>query len=788
MASVNIFVHDLGSREIRVRFDAPVEDADVATAYALTSSTGHIPAIAGVVYYDADKTSVKIILSSALTLGSTYSCQVSGLFSSDGIPVSSTPFSFSASDSEDYPKVLGAFLSKRGHIDILFDRPVATYSTAATASLRTFGSVAMTLVPWSAGQSENAVRFSFSSAPVGSSYWISFSNVRDVSGNTFPDRTSLFLPYTPSGYASLVNARVIEAHVVDVSNASGFATAVLRVFFNCPMLASDVLNQSHWGLSQGGSHVAADTGNLITALDAMNTLTFIALANDAKSMINSHLLSHAHRVRDFASQIVTDDAIDYASAWNLTEELCGVYSSHLGREDMHLYADRIHSLDSSIEDQLLRLNFLKGVFNEHLEESYVLAFSSAYDPIGPIVNFASSANAPVVSDQFTWFVDLHVATSAVQAPFVVSISGLHSEDSASSITGTTVIDPMISPVDPMSVVSSFRGASVRMSCGIGIQDVDAVFLKDLNENTPVKIAAVSATSSLPAILWAYNNLVTAYKLHIRNPSASPYLEAGHRVVDTTNVIVSSDYATTLSLSTLIAKANTFKSKISAHMTSEAYHYGKDAEVETPDATDASSLSSLVAGMQTYLSRHNSSGFSSVYRGDGMVAPAVPAYHEYPGSGIISASVYDTISVTVDGAIHGHILALSAPVAKTWRDNYPDISDRMIPGLVEGMLVAVDSLPVLASAVPRPGFMAANPSRLLSDVVELYLSKPMRNQALLVNTNVVIFGDAISMIDAEWVTDRVAYVHVTNMSSASYLVDAFGIRDVAGNLVYAAPAM
>jgi len=852
MASIGIFVHDLGSREIRVRFDIPVSEAESFT-YVLTSIGGYVPSIVDVSFYDADNTSIKIKLDAALTRGQTYSCQVL-----NGSPVTTVPFDFLATD-KDIPHVLGAYQSLRGCVDVICDRPVATTSVAATANLAPAGGglpVAMTLVPWAAGQSLNAVRFSYAAAPVDSEFVVQYADVVDISGNTCDSgQVSLTLAYSINpltSYADLTQAGVISARVADVSNAEGFATAVLRVFFNCPMSGADVISPVKWTIAQSGAHVAPDAINVVSAPDATDDPSMIVLVNDEKAKFNAHLISHAHLVTDSAHEIITPDAVDIGTARMLLSEIEIVLTDHYDREDLHFYADHVHPVGSGAS--YADANTLKTAFNKHLTGSYGLAFSNAYSPVGPIVNFASSANASVTSDQFTWFADLHMATDATKASFSVGFIGINSEDAGSVATGTVMADPAEKTPGVVSVARFFRGATIRLDCEAEMLDVDAARLRDSGMSTistsiaapsngqilpqPVifvestagfppsgsfwietsmttleqvdytglsggnsftgctggvgtmstggsinlisapsapRVVAVSSTS-LPALLWAFNNVLQAYRTHIDSFS---WLGAGHKSPDP-DVVAPGDYATIMDLALLIAKANAFKTRLTTHMTAPAYHYNPDAGVDAVDAFDMASLENLIIDMRVRLSRHNSSGFIPGPYG---TLPSAPIYHGYPGVGIVSAVVHDLIVVTFDGAMNGNILEFSTSIVKSWQDNRPSVVTKSIPGSVEEFFAAVDDSPSLTAAVARPGYSPARAGPyLLTDAVELYLSKPMRNQALTLGTNIIITGSPISTINAEWLNDRTIFVQVTNMLAAVYSVDAPGLRDVAGNLI------
>ena len=751
MAEIGIFVHDLGSREIRVLFDVPVAEAESFT-YLMTSSGGYVPMISNVSFYDADMMSVKITFEMALTNGQSYNLQVV-----DGSPVTTTPFTFMATD-RDGPRILGAFQSLRGCVDVVCDRIVAPTSMSAVANLvAPAGSVPMSIVVPTPGQSLNVVRFRFGSAPADSEFSIQYSNITDVPQNPcVAGEVPLTLAYDvnpASAFADLTRARAVFAQVADVNNADGFSTATIRVFFNCPMLATDVLDDLKWAVEQ---------------------------------------------------------------------------------------------------------------------DSTSLGFSDAYDPVGRIVNFASTANAPFVTDQHTWFVDLHVGSNSTAYPFKISFDALlhpiRSEDGMSTVpTGFIMANPVVAPPGVMSISSSLRGAVVRADCNIKTWEEDATLLVDTpNVSTTIAVgssgfslpqptvnvvstinfppagslwiatsdgmvrvdytgtsgtdsfigctggtgvmgiggtvdsitvaatphAAVSLSSSLPTMLWAFNNILHAYSVHIGDPSLFPFLAAGHEALDTVNTVDPGDYATTMNLSTLITKANVFKAKLTAHMTSETFHYGQDVGVDSIDAFDTASLINLLSDLRDRVTRHNLSALyprSFGFPEAGMI-PSYPMFHSFPGVGTISASLKDLIVVSLDGGLNGSTLTLDVPISKSWRNNHLGIVDKISYGKIRDGFTVVDSFPVMTSAVARPGYsLTVQGPYLLSDIVQLYLSKPMRKQVLTIGTNITIVGGSLSATDAGWLNDRTIFVQVSNMADIPYFISCpadlvSGLRDVAGNLI------
>lgn len=775
MTVVSIYVHDIGSREIRVKFSAPVEAADDASAYVIRAVGGaHVPGILSARYYDADKMSVVLALDSALTRFEQYICAAMHLWSTNGHPVTENPFGFVATDL-DAPIALGAFLSTRGCVDVVFDRPVAATSVAASADLMSSGIVSMDLVPWSAGQSENNVRFRFDSAAAGSEFVVRYSGVFDESGNSSSGYIPLTLAHAVTGYADLVQAKITAANFVDVSNAKQFATSVVRVHFSCPMSHADITNKLKWLVVQHGAHAAPDISNQVTAAAAVGEASLIALVNQAKVKLNAHFGSSAHTMPDQSNLVELPPATDFESARCLLQAEQTAYLLHLKNEESHLYADEMNMCSGlapvDLADALSKANDFKSKYNGHTAAIYQVPFSSAYLPVGPIANFSSVAIAPPVVDQFTWYADLHLATSATRAVISVYSVGIRSEDMASSSSQAIEASPYSSSLQIMCATPIVRGVRLRAASGVAMRDADSVSVKQGARSVAAK---AHAAGSLSTLLWAYNNTLHAYRMHISDPASAPFVGAQHKELDTVNTVSSSEYATQISLSSLIFRTNALKMKLSSHFSSDVFHYGRDAEVEFDDAADQDALADLIDHLQMRLQQHNSAGFAA----NGDAAQSVPLYHEFPGISVSSAPVRDLLVVQTEGLVHGALADVEMRAVKTWHDNRPNHASRTSSGHVSERFVGIDSVPVLTSAVARSGLDGPSPSHLLPDSVELYMSKPMRQTSVVPGANVLI--DGMTLLDASWLSDRVASVRVAGMSNVAYTVQVTGVHDRAGN--------
>lgn len=794
---VDIVVHDLGSKEIRVRFDAFMTDSALTpSSYVLdvaVAGSGVIPSIERVEWYDADHRSVKITLSKALTRTVTYTCQVLNVYSVDGRRFSGVLNEFIA-NAYDPPKVVGAALSLRGCVDIMFDRPVGQYSGSAMAVL--YGEsggpgTPMSLVPWTSDIPENSVRFSFASAPVDAAFYVNFSGIVDWSHNVTNGRVPLELDFPVTGYADLVQARITSAHAISVTGYRFVDTANVRVFFNVPMDAADVTDYfSNWTVTQHGAHVVDDAANTVTSPDPFDQTTLNTILNEIKAKFNAHRVAvgRAHLSPDLVNEVTSPDATDWASSVTLLIELQRKILDHYPLRGVHTYVDRRNAFtyDDTITFFILAAQRAKDVkegFNGHILEEYPIGFSPAYT-IGEISNFATAGGEHFeVEGPRTWFVDLHLQTDVLTeaAQTIVRVTA-QSEDGLSVTNPATTGMAHVRMIDTLPSVLERRVEngvlSLRMDRSfnpIGVHRSRVVSAS----GTPMLVDSIRATASVQGFVWALNDTIFSYAQHINFVQG-----AVHNTIVAHDLVATSDYATEADVPTLVFKVNALKGKINSHFGRDEYHDGVDRSiVDLPDATTFDEAVLVLDEIRRELIRHNSSGRVP---GALNVDPRYQWLHESPGPWYLSAPLYDKVEIDVASMEDGVEHEVSFEARGGWFDGTGGNGFgvyRTFYGRTEFQVIGRDMLPSLASAIPRPAY---DPLWIefgfASDIVETYFSKPMRVDELN-SANFPVVGGTIDVRDARWANDRVAAVDVVDMQRVSYTVDAVGLHDEAGNPIF-----
>lgn len=396
-------VHVLSSRTVRVVFDVPVGDEALDPgAYSLlpVSAVWSLvtPPAERVDLYDADRTSVAVTFSQPLTLAATYSMQVRGVPSADGTAVSSTStYNFSAT-VPDPPRATGAYMSERGCVDLVFDRPVRDQS-ALTASAQIvcadpFHSSALVPLPPKPGIPETSVRFSVTpDFPTGAGFTVNYQGVTDWSFNvgsgSVPLDARLRAPQ-PVDFNKFLRAQLTDAWVDWVDQA--MFRSYISVFFSCPVHAADVLDLSNWELDMDGVHLLGGTPP-VTAADPVDTSTLLAFLGDFVPKYNSHLsIPGVHRTdADFPASIY--------GAVGLINDLRAKFNDHARKHPLHAVSDvndQILLRPAVTEAQAVALaTALKAKFNSHLTGS---SGAVPYHLVDDTVNTAVTANPTTLQE------------------------------------------------------------------------------------------------------------------------------------------------------------------------------------------------------------------------------------------------------------------------------------------------------------------------------------------------------------------------------------------------------
>lgn len=794
-APPDVRAHQLVSTAFRVVFGQQVTDSAMdLSVYSLSSlatpGTAYVPDIVSVEFYDELEDSVVLILSAPLTTSTSYSILVSSVDTVYGPAIVGFAGAFTA-NVVDPPRVLGAFLSKRGDVDLLFDRPVGPYSSASTFAIADAAggpSFPMTQASWAPESIPGpTLRLHLpAGTPSADAFTVSTGGVTDVSMNSSSETVPLTLALrSPSPYslADLTQLQMTDAFVTDVSS-DFLRTANVRVFFSCPVAGANVTGS--WSVAASGAHPFPDGVDTVSAPSATDLTTLIALLNQVRATFDSHLV--LDQVHTAPARVVTQDSVtapaatDLPSAVLLLNELLSLVPSHYARPRVHLYPDSVNSFylppvgPADLPGACAAANAVASSYKTHILPEYHLQLSSAYQaPVGPIVPYclADSPNLAFdVSGPYTYFADLKVLLDT-GAPSVHVRATLTSEDGGSSCTpsdytGSIVARPGDSPaVVTSTLVSVDRWVDVRTDRSVSVLAGSPLVV--VGEDGVEIPTGSSVLGSLPALLWAYNQALESYRQHIV-PGA-----AGHQTDDVINTVTLSDYGT-LPLAGAISSANSVRQKIVSHMASATIHYHADPSfVTAPDAFDLDSYMALVADMTQVLAAH-------LVR----VGP-----HVFAGYRMVSAPVFDTVRLSSDLMLDGSLNRVVGPLQDSYVYNGPPVSPapsvpahRSHVSALDVPFTALAVPPSLASALPVSG-LSFDPVRgpvLGADAVLAFFSKPMR-EVPLTASNFAISGGSIRTIGSGWVSPILTSVAVTRMEPVSYTVTASGLTDQAGNQVY-----
>lgn len=777
----SLVVHQLSGPRFRVLFAGPVTSSALSPSrYTLASlaapGTAATPSIRSVSFYDESRTSVVVELFNPLTTGTDYSVEVDDVWTDSGFQIRNMSRNFTA--NVVVPSIaVGAFQSKRGMVDILFDRDVGPGSGAAAFSIRDAAggpSVPMVQAVWAPENiSPRTLRVQLPAGmPTADAFIIEFSGVVDDSMNPSSGSVPLTLALrgpAPYSYADLLQLQITDAFVTDVSG-DFLQTANVRVFFNGPVQdAQDVLN---WTASAASAHRSLDTVNSVTAPDAVDLPTLVALANQFKAVFNAHLAAETVHFASAVADIVTaPDASDLPTACALVNQAQEKMRDHFLRSAVHLYQDTVHSFQffDTTGNQALAMAVanltLKAKFNGHVAASYPLQFSFGYQYLGQVQSFAFSTSYPV-RGPYTYFAEIRVLLDQAEAPVLVT-AGVTSEDGLSTtnpaaLSGSVEARAWSSPATVRSVlVAPETSVEIRLDREMGLRSPG---LEVSGPSGPVRSSA-SVRTSLQAAVWAYNNAVTALLWHIANLNI-------HRVHDP-EIINSADMATS-DVPASIPVVNGLRARLVAHMSSGVYHYSPDFNLPSvPDATDEESLIRLMVAVRDAVAGH-----------DVIVGP-----HSSQGYRVVSAPANDVILVGTRFMTAGGEHRVSGPVGDLYVDSgvYLPVPVPPVVRTHEGRLsVAFTGLaqrPSLASALPRQGLsFSSSGFRLEADAVEVYFSKPMAMVALD-SSNLQLTGGSIIQGATSWTGPDTAEAAVQRMEPVVYSVSASGLTDEAGNPIY-----
>ena len=780
----NCQVHVLTSSQIRVSYTFEVTntgldpDNYVLTALADPPTEAVLPIIESIHWYDSTHRSVILQLSQPLTYNYGYSLESNGVYAKiDHEVISGFVRNFIA-NVQDPPRAIGAWLSKRGRIDVKFDRSVGPTSGSAQFEI---DGVPLVQDTWATENlPEDTLRLDYTGTlPVSfTELTLDYIDVRDESLNYGTGSIPITLALrsaSPYAEADALQLQFIDAFVIDI-NSDLIDTTTVRVFFNGPVLDAD--DTSKWTITQDGAHIWPDSVNDITTADATNLGTLTGLCDAIRVRFNGHLTESQVHVENDIENSLSGSPISLGQCIAFLLIAQTNYLAHVTTDSYHKYRDSVNVFDAlpiyDLPTAITAANTIKAYYNSHISATYPVNFSTSYptpiDAITAYARYGISDRVFDVLDVYTYFADLHLNTKSFNAPLNIEAT-LTSEDSASTTnpvnyTGSIQARPLSTTAQLITDrVFPDSQISLRFDKGIVIQPLDMVKVSGPDGSEIPNNYEVFAT--WPTALWALNNLIFAYSIHI-----DPSNGAGHLSQDTINTISSLDYAE-LPISNIIDLANSFRVKMTNHITSIVFHYQLDEDIViTSPASDLKSLIKLIGDLQRVLIIHNSK----------------LGVHSFAGRRAISAPLYDFLECNLDYMVDGETHQIEGTIQHYYTDNDTLIDPNKITSYLNPIILAHEFdglaiLPSLSSAIPKNGLVIDEGGvQFESDEVEIYFSKPMRQIPLDIS-NLTISGGSILQKEASWTNDSVVSIRVSNMESVSYTVTATGLTDMAGNPVY-----
>jgi hypothetical protein len=407
-------VHVLDSVTVRVVFDTEVNESALnPDSYLLLPISGvpqiFVPDVLTVKFFDSEKTSVSVSFSAPLTYTAIYSMQLTDVLSIDGRTSTASTYNFIAT-VQDSPLVVGAYLSDRSHLDVIFDRPVR--DTSASVSARIFPilqgnilSSSVLILVSSAYIPENNIRFRIQSDLLtGDSFLIQYENVTDssyntsLSGQTFLD---VKLPsLSPWSYADISSPSVTSAYIDKVVSAENKID--INIFFSCPMLDSDVSNTLNWTVTKEGVHLSG-VSSPVTALDPSDDASLIALCVDLRNKFNDHLSGQDIHYEP------ANNPPSITAVIGLLNDLLEKYNSHSVSVPSHSFPDRDDTVQLkpafTVEQAVVLSILLKEKYNTHLGALHgSTPYHSIHDVENPVtspdpVNNTDLYGASLIADE-----------------------------------------------------------------------------------------------------------------------------------------------------------------------------------------------------------------------------------------------------------------------------------------------------------------------------------------------------------------------------------------------------
>ena len=401
--SFGFMAHVLDSTTIRVVFEVPVDGSALnPNSYSLLPVLGipqiFVPGVISVKFFDGDMTSVSVSLSAPLTFSAIYSIQLRNIVSVDGRISSTSTYNLTASVPNP-PFAIGAYLSDRSCLDVVFDKSVRDTSTIVSAQIfpifqgNTLLPSVLTRIVGT--NPETNIRFEIPPGLLtGDSFLIQYLNVTDSSFNT-ASSGEVFLDVRlqsppPWSYSDISTPAVVSAYVSRVVPTE--YNAYVNVFFSCPMLDTDIVDVSKWSVTKDGVHLLG-ISSPVTAPDPTNDASLINICVDLKTKFNAHLIAPDVHFTSVNSLPFSTSVI------GLLNDLLEKYNSHAVLVPSHSFPDRDDTVQLkpafSVEQAIVLSIALKTKYNTHLGALYG---STPYHSVDDTENVVTSPDPSGPSD------------------------------------------------------------------------------------------------------------------------------------------------------------------------------------------------------------------------------------------------------------------------------------------------------------------------------------------------------------------------------------------------------
>lgn len=765
MSTLDYIVHQLSEKSLRVHFSEDVDESKVFYTgfYSLSlisPLTSSLPKITVITPYSSDKRQFELFFDIPFTYDSTYSLIIYDITSVDGNIINNAAHNFKTL-VKGGPTVLGAFYSTRRCIDLVFDRPVGTYSAAATAFLGST-SEPMSLVPWSNVIPVNNIRFQIPGlAPSEDNWSISFTDATDVAGNLSSGGIDVSVPSAiprPLTYAQSSTLQITNSYVTNWDPYLNIAN--IRTYFNFALDPTSCVYPNIQAY-QIHFHVREDDTNYLSGVVAVDLPSLILGLNDFKLVFNAHIVANGvHKTNDLQNQITAPNAVDLPTSEVLLNDIISKYNSHVLSERYHnakfsgVFPDLVSS--PALGDLCTYFNNISPVYDDHIKGVHEQLDTSGSLAGSMSIEYSTSGNNQIDSSE-SWSVDYRVFSLSPSSEFKVFTS-VTSADGGSTTnpldyTGSFEAKSCFGPLD-FSLTYFKNDICVRSKSPSELDLVDQG--SDVFPESPgieIKKGVVSLNSSPQAVFWALQEALVQYDNH--------RLYQSHVGADLVNTIVIGDMP---NISTIIDSVNILLTKFNTHRLEKKYHGLSDPfYLNAAPATDLETARLLLHKIRVAINEHTKNA----------------GLHLGASQTWITSPLNDVLEITTNGYKINSGYRTVVPLSK--KIEYPGNSTPSYVIQSESRIdfTGVGRNPSVAAVTAYDAISAYNMTPgFTSDNVIAFFDKPMKQ----VNLDALCVVGGLIEKDKRWVSDFSLQINVSNMNATTYSLDTSGLSDISGNEV------